>query len=611
MPSTQKTDKAKEAAAPKLQDKMNIVIVGHVDHGKSTVVGRLLADTGSLPEGKLEQVKAECKRNAKPFEYAFLLDALKDEQAQGITIDSARCFFKSKKREYIIIDAPGHIEFLKNMVSGAARAEAALLIIDAKEGIMENSKRHGYLLSMLGIRQIAVCVNKMDLVDYKESVFRQIEKAYGSFLKQVGLEPRAFIPIAALTGDNMMEPSKNLSWYKGPNILSMLDSFEKEKKLEEKPFRMPVQGVYKFTESGDDRRIVAGKVESGQISVGDKVIFLPSNKRSAVKSIEVFNAAPKKTAAAGQSTSVTLQEQIYINRGDVMCRLEEPHPLVSTLIKVKIFWMGRDPMSPEKEYKLKLGTTKVPVTLKEIRKVIDASELKKADKKEIERHDVAECVLECASSIAFDLAGDIEATGRFVIVDQYDIAGGGIITDIVKDEQADVREQVLRREEKWDFSIVDPDERRQRYGHLPRLVLLTGKVGVDKKSIAKQAEKALFELGCKTYFLGIGNLLRGLDADLDKHKVARREHVRRLGEVSHLLMDAGLIVFATASNLNDEELRLLQEVTTRDAISIVNVGKNEFRENNVDLNLNPKDSVEKNAKKVIELLEIAKVLPSR
>lgn len=587
---------------------MNIVIVGHVDHGKSTVIGRLLADTGSLPQGKLDQVKAECLRNSKPFEYAFLLDALKDEQAQGITIDTARCFFKSKKRSYIIIDAPGHIEFLKNMVSGAARAEAALLVIDAKEGIQENSKRHGYLLSMLGIKQIAVCVNKMDLVNYSETVFRKIEAEYRKFLKQVGIDPKAFIPIAAREGDNMIESSKNLSWYNGDSVLDALDAFEKAPNLEAKPFRMPIQAIYKFTESGDDRRIVAGRVESGSVAVGDKVIFLPSNKRSEVSSIEEFNAPSKKKIVAGHSAGFTLKEQIYINRGDIMCRIDEEHPLVSSLIQVEIFWMGRDPLVFDKEYKLKIGTAKVPVRLHKIKKIIDAVELKKADKDKVERHDVAECVLECSSPVAFDLAGAIEATGRFVIVDKYDISGGGIITALIKDDQAEVREQVQIREMKWDFSIVDPKERAAKYGHSPKLILLTGVVGVDKKTIAKEAEKALFERSAKTYFLGIGNLLRGLDADLEKDRRARHEHVRRLGEVAHILMDAGLIVLATASNLNDDELRLLQEVTDRASVVIVNIGENNFREGVVDLNLSAKESASKNAKKILAFLESEKVV---
>lgn len=586
-----------------VQEKMNIVIVGHVDHGKSTVIGRLLADTGSLPQGKLESVRRDCERNAKPFEYAFLLDALKDEQAQGITIDSARCFFKSAQREYIIIDAPGHIEFLKNMISGAARAEAALLVIDAKEGIRENSKRHGYLLSMLGIRQVAVCVNKMDLVGYSEKTFRDIESEYRAFLKKIGLEPRAFIPIAAREGENMTEPSKQLPWYQGPSVLSMLDTFEKAKKLSDQSFRMPVQAVYKFTAAGDDRRIVAGKVESGKISVGDQVIFLPSNKKSEVKSIEHFNAPVAVHAEAGYSIGFTLKEQIYINRGDIMCRVGEPHPSVSSLLKVEIFWMGKNPFVPGKEYKLKLGTAKVPVYLKEILKNIDASDLKQSEKKAVERHEVAECVLECGSPIAFDPASDIEATGRFVIVDQYDIAGGGIVVEMLTDDQSEVRKQVTLREEKWDYSIVDALDRQKKYGHKPKLILLTGKVGVDKKTIAKELEKLLFESGAKTYFLGIGNLLRGLDADVEHLKAARREHIRRLGEVSHLMMDAGLIVLATASNLNDEELKLLQEITSRDMILIVNVGPNDFRQGIVDLNLDVKNAAQENVRKVLELME--------
>jgi len=601
-----------KTAAEKKQaqlEKMNIVIVGHVDHGKSTVIGRLLADTGSLPQGKLEQVKADCKRNAKPFEYAFLLDALKDEQSQGITIDSARCFFKSKKRDYIIIDAPGHIEFLKNMVSGAARAEAALLVIDAKEGVQENSRRHGYLLSMLGIRQIAVCINKMDLVNYSEKAFKDIETEYRKFLKQVGVEPKFFVPIAAMHGDNMIENSPKTPWYKGLPILGILDAFEKAPSLEKKPFRMPVQGVYKFTEEGDDRRIVSGKIESGTISVGDKVVFLPSHKHTEIKSIEEFNMKPRKTVGAGWTPGFTLKEQIYINRGDVMCRADETLPKMGTIFQAEIFWMGREPMVLKKEYKLKIATAKVPVWLKEIKKVINAAELQKADKKQqIDRHDVAQIVLECASPIAFDSAAELEATGRFVIVDKYDISGGGVISALIKDEETDVREQVQRREEKWDFSIVDPKARGARYGHSPKLVLLTGRVGVDKKTIAKEVEKNLFERGIKTYFLGIGNLLRGLDSDVEKNRSTRHEHVRRLGEVSHLLMDAGLLVIATASDLNDEELRLLQAITDRSSFLVVNVGLNEFREGYIDLQLNPKESTGKNAKKIIDLLEAQKIL---
>src|SRR3989344_4305461 len=233
------------SASPKEQ--MNIVIVGHVDHGKSTLVGRLLADTHSLPEGKLQAVKKECERTGKPFEYAFLLDALSDEQDQGITIDTARSFFKTAKRDYIIIDAPGHIEFLKNMISGAARAEAAALIIDAKEGVRENSRRHGYLLAMLGIRQVVVCVNKMDLVGRSEAHFDEIEKEYRAFLSEISaVSPQHFIPVSAVNGENLATRSAQMPWYKGPTFLVSLDGFKKDPPKNDRPFRMPVQAVYKF-----------------------------------------------------------------------------------------------------------------------------------------------------------------------------------------------------------------------------------------------------------------------------------------------------------------------------------------------------------------------------
>src|SRR4051812_3459270 len=297
-------------------ERMDIVIVGHVDHGKSTVIGRLLADTGSLPEGKLESIRAFCERNSRPFEYAFLLDALKDEQAQGITIDTARTFFKSAKRDYVIIDAPGHIEFLKNMVTGAARAEAAVLVIDAKEGIQENSKRHGYLLSMLGIRQVVVAVNKMDLVDYSRQAFEDIRDEYMAFLARIGATPRFFVPIAAFAGENMVKASEKMPWYKGPDLLSAVDALEKAPSKVDQPFRMPVEDVYKFTAQGDDRRIVAGRVESGTLRVGDEVVFLPSGKKSRVQSVEGFNTAPQKEVQAGTSTGLTLSTQVYVGRGE-------------------------------------------------------------------------------------------------------------------------------------------------------------------------------------------------------------------------------------------------------------------------------------------------------
>jgi bifunctional enzyme CysN/CysC len=415
--------------------RMDIVIVGHVDHGKSTVIGRLLADTNSLPDGKLEAIREYCARNSRPFEYAFLLDALKDEQAQGITIDTARTFFKSAKRDYVIIDAPGHIEFLKNMVTGAARAEAAVLVIDAKEGIQENSKRHGYLLSMLGIKQIVVAVNKMDLVDYSKQAFEDIRDEYVAFLARIGATPRFFVPLAAFPGENMVGPSAKMPWYKGPDLLSAVDAFEKAPSKDAQPFRLPVQDVYKFTADGDDRRITAGRVESGTLRAGDEVVFYPSGKRSTVRTIEGFNAAARTSIEAGWSAGVTLSSQLYVGRGELMARADEPAPQVSDRVRVNIFWMGRAPLRMGKDYLLKLGTARVTARLEHINYKIDASESGgESGTDMVERHDVADCILQLRKPIAFDPTSSLEATGRFVIVDAFEIAGGGIVREALSDD---------------------------------------------------------------------------------------------------------------------------------------------------------------------------------
>lgn len=490
------------------REQMNVVIVGHVDHGKSTVIGRLLADTGALPDGKLEAVKAMCARNARPFEYAFLLDALKDEQAQGITIDTARSFFKSKKRDYIIIDAPGHIEFLKNMISGAARAQAALLVIDAHEGIQENSKRHGYMMSFLGIRNITVCINKMDLVNYSQETFEKIKTEYLEFLSEINVIPQNVIPISAREGDNMVGLSKNMSWYKGFSILQALDGFSKQAVSYEQQFRFPVQDIYKFTAAGDDRRIVAGRVETGTIAVGDEVVFLPSNKKNYIKSIENFSAPLATKAYAGQSTGFCLRTQIYIRPGEIMCKAIEPVAHVSTQFKANIFWMSKEPMVKGKNYKLKIATQQVPVVLAQVISILDASELSSiTSKSEISRHDVAECILETLKPVAFDKVIDVAATGRFVIVDNYEIVGGGIILAPLFADRSVVKEHVEARERNWERSAITPDKRAQKYQHKSALIIIAGQVETGKQRIAKALEEKLFTQGNFVYFLGIPNQL--------------------------------------------------------------------------------------------------------
>ncbi len=548
------------------KEDMNIVIVGHVDHGKSTLMGRLLADTGSLPEGKLEQVKETCRRNSKPFEYAFLLDALKDEQSQGITIDTARCFFKTKKRDYIILDAPGHIEFLKNMITGASRAQAALLMIDAKEGVQENSRRHAYMLSMLGIQQIAVVINKMDLVDYSEEVYNKVKEEYLEFLQQIHVTPKFVLPVSSFQGENIVKPSDKMPWYKGDCILQVLDEFECEEEHDKQPFRMPVQDVYKFTRNGDDRRIVAGTIETGTIRAGQEVVFYPSGKKSHIKNIESFNTAPIPEGKPGMAIGFTMKEQIYITRGEVMAIAGEPRPKTASRISANIFWLGKKDFVPGKLYFLKIGGEKVKVGIEQVKGVINSSNLSSTDTKQaVEKNEVAEVILKTDKPIAFDTVQDNAGTSRFVIVDNYEIAGGGIITAGLEDEESDIRSGTMLRNYKWETSAIDLESRVEHYAQKPQLLVLTGEKNTGKKDLAKALEKTLLDSGRYVYYMGIGSYLYGVGADTKSNKDENhKEQIRRFAEVANLMLDAGMILIVTATGLTESDRKIMKTVIQGD-----------------------------------------------
>ena len=590
------------------REQMNIVIVGHVDHGKSTVIGRLMADTGSLPEGKLEDIKLMCERTSRPFEYAFLLDALKDERSQGITIDSARCFFKTELRDYIIIDAPGHIEFLKNMVSGAARAEAALLVIDAYEGVRENSRRHGYLVSMLGISQVVVLVNKMDLVGYDEGVFENIRKEYNEFLARIDINPIEYIPVSARNGDNIVAKSSSMKWNKGHTVNEHIDLFKKEAEAVHKSFRFPVQDIYKFTKEGDDRRIIAGTVETGTIRTGDGIVFLPSQKRSTIESIEGFNIPVRQEIEAGHSTGFSLKEEIYIKPGELMCRIDEPLPHLSSRFRVNIFWMGRAPMVKNKRYKLKLATSRTHVKLVDINNVIDASELSsELNKDHVDRHDVADCILETSKPIAYDLSGDFESTSRFVIVDNYEIAGGGIITEHISTDESILKDHIHRREELWEKGFVSPFEREAKNQHKSKFVVFTG--DQVTQTIAKKLEKRLFESNYGTYYLGMKSFRGGLSADVIDETEFKEEQILRLGELARILTDSGQIFITSLKDIDDYDIEYLKLLTAPSDFIVINIGKNSFSTFKVDIDIESCDNDESAVEDAFNLLKSEKVIP--
>ena len=557
---------------------MSIVIVGHVDHGKSTVVGRLLVDSGTLPVGKLQQIQDYCERNSLPFEYAFLIDALKDERRQNITIDSARVFFNTDKRRYIIIDAPGHIEFVKNMVTGAARAEAALLVIDAQEGIKENSRRHGNLLSLLGVRQVSVLVNKMDLVGYDQGRFDSISQEYTSFLSQVGLEAAGYIPVSGRQGDNISLKSTNMPWYSGPTVLEALDAFNKEKSLVDRPFRLPVQDVYRFTRFGDSRRIVAGTVSSGRVRVGDQIVFYPSGKSSTIQSIESLTGPPPTEITSGQAVGITLGQQIYVSRGDIAVRVDEPRPSVTRRLRVSLFWLGKDPLVTRKSYQIKLGMARTGFQVEKILRVMDSANLEDTHLKEqVSIHGLSECIFLLDRAITFDRAELSLNTGRFVIVDGYEICGGGIVLEDLEDPEAPARRSVLQRNAHWIMGDVTHGDREEHYRQRPCLVIITGKKGTGRKSLARALEARLFQMGNIVYYLGMGSVVYGLDADIHGHSDIkdRHEHVRRLAEIANIFLDAGMILIITAVELTQADLELFRVVVDSTAIVPIWVGNGE------------------------------------
>jgi len=545
-------------------ERMDVVVVGHVDHGKSTVIGRLMADTGSLPEGKLDQVRAMCERNARPFEYAFLLDALKNEQAQGITIDTARCFFKTDRRHYIIHDAPGHIEFLKNMITGASRAQAALLVIDAHEGVAENSKRHGYILSMLGIRQVAVLVNKMDLLEWDRAAFERVAEEYGAFLAHLGVRPTRFIPVSAREGTNIVaRGGGEAGWYSGPTVLEQVEGFERLDEDADRPFRMPLQDVYKFTAEGDDRRIFVGTVESGRVHPGDEVVFLPSRKRSRVLNIETLEGHRPAEARAGQATGFTLETQVYAKPGELVVRSDEAGAEVATRLRANVFWMGIAPLVKGRRYTLRMGAAKVPVELEQVLSVLDATELSStAGGDQIGRHEVAEVVLRSVRPVAFDVSVSLEGTSRFVLVSGYDIAGCGIALEaLARDSASSELDRPLGA------GLVSPGERSSRNRHEGKAVVLLGARADEAHRVAAQLERRLFDLGVQSYFLGATDLWSERDV------LARDEQLVHLGRIAWAMADAGVVLVTAAAGADALDIGRLRSLSAPHGLFVIGLAE--------------------------------------
>jgi bifunctional enzyme CysN/CysC len=548
---------------------LRVVFVGHVDHGKSTLIGRIFHDTNSLPDGKVAQIKAAAEAEGMDFEYAFLLDSLLEEQEQNITIDTTQIQFRTDRRPYVIIDAPGHKEFLKNMITGAASADAAVLLIAANEGVQEQSRRHGYLLSLLGIKQVVVAINKMDLVGFSEEIFSSVREEYSAFLKQIGVEARTFVPISAREGINIakrgaLDGSNPAPWYKGPSVLEMLDTFEPPVPLNDMPLRFPIQDVYRF----DDRRIFAGRIESGTLRVGDQLVFSPDNKTSTVASIEVWSAPTKTEAKAGDSVAITLTEQIFVRRGH-LASLETDAPIVSNRFKARIFWMGKTNLQKGQPYRIKLATQELDAEIVHIDRIIDASTLDTvtSGRDHIAKNDVAEVTLQTRGALVMDNHDRNPLLGRFVIVDNRQVAGGGIIHSGVYADRSKVKSSNIF----WSEGNVTSTNRNLRNGHRGAVIWLTGLSGAGKSAISRNLERELFNLGNHVYVLDGDNVRHGLNANLGFSHEDRTENIRRVAEVAKLMADAGLIVVTAFIAPYQSDRRRAREIALESGVEFFEV----------------------------------------
>ena len=518
------------------RDLMRIVIVGHVDHGKSTLVGRLFHDTGSLPDGKLEQLKEMCERRGMPFEWAFLMDAFQSERDQGITIDTSQIWFKTPKRDYTIIDAPGHREFIKNMITGASSAEAAIMLIDASQGVQQQSRTHAFLLDLLGIRQIIVIVNKMDLVDCAERTFEAIKAEYVHYLDEIGIVPNFVIPAVARDGDNLVRRSERMSWYQDGTLIGALDSFRSQGDLKALPLRLPIQDIYKF----DDRRILAGRVVSGRLKVGDRLLFSPSNKVVQVRSIEAWNAGLPNEAEPGQSIGITTDEQIFIERGEIASH-EKDAPVETNVFHGRLFWLGKKPLTRGDTYRLRMQTRDVQVTVEEIEAIYDPDALSQRPADKVERNEIADVVLRSYALLALDDVERNPRTGRFVLGDGANIVAGGTIS---MRDYPDQRKLVTVRSTNITAVAhrITNTQRVSRNGHKGGVLWFTGLSGAGKSTIAMAVEQELFRRGYQTYVLDGDNVRRGLNSNLSFSPEDRAENIRRVGEVAALFADSGQIV---------------------------------------------------------------------
>jgi bifunctional enzyme CysN/CysC len=529
---------------------LRFLTCGSVDDGKSTLIGRLLYDSKMIFEDQLAALEADSRKvgtQGGDIDFALLVDGLAAEREQGITIDVAYRFFSTDKRKFIVADTPGHEQYTRNMVTGASTADAAVILIDARKGVLTQTRRHSYLVSLLGIRHVAVAVNKMDLVGWSQEVFEAIVGEYADFARQIGLDAFAAIPMSALKGDNITAPSPHSPWYSGPPLMRWLEEAPVEDDLQVKPFRLPVQWVNR---PNLDFRGFSGQIASGVIRPGDRVKALPSGRESTVERIVAFRGDLDQ-AVAGQSVTLTLKDEIDISRGDVLAAAASP-PEVADQFEATLVWFDDEPLLPGRPYLMKLGARTVSAQVHEPKYKINVNTLEHLAAKRLELNEIGVCNLSLAAPIPFDAYADNKDLGGFILIDRLSnrTVGAGLL------------HFALRRSHNihWQALDVDKQARAAAKGQKPRVLWFTGLSGAGKSTIANLVEKRLHAEGRHTYLLDGDNVRHGLNKDLGFTEEDRVENIRRVGEVARLMADAGLIVLVSFISPFRAERRMAREL---------------------------------------------------
>ncbi|TYP00068.1 adenylylsulfate kinase /sulfate adenylyltransferase subunit 1 [Geothermobacter ehrlichii] len=511
---------------------LRFITCGSVDDGKSTLIGRLLWDSKLIFEDQLAALQADSRRigtQGDDIDYALLLDGLQAEREQGITIDVAYRFFSTDRRKFIVADTPGHEQYTRNMVTGASTAQVAVILVDARKGVLTQTRRHSYLVSLVGIRHVVLAVNKMDLVDYRQERFEQIRRDYELFAGNLGFDEIVAIPISALKGDNVLKARGNTEWYDGPSLMNYLETVQVEDETRKKPFRFAVQWVNR---PNLDFRGFSGTVASGQIAVGDEVVVAASGQTSRVSRIVTMDGDLEQ-ARAGQAVTLCLADEIDISRGDVLSRPDE-RPAFADQFEAHLVWLHEDAMLPGRTYLLKAGCKTVPVQIGQLKYRVDVNSMEHLPARSLQLNEIGVANLATGQPIAFDPYRENRATGSFILIDRLTNAtvGAGMI------------DFPLRRATNIHWQSVDIDKMARAVikGQKPCVLWFTGLSGAGKSTLANLVEKKLHSLGYHTYLLDGDNVRHGLNRDLGFTDADRVENIRRVAEAAKLFVDAGLIV---------------------------------------------------------------------